>query len=82
MVRTQVQLTALLARDLKTVARNKGVSVSEMIRRCVAEHLAGESHDRSLRWERARRWGGGLRNRNGAEDVAVNHDKYLDEAYR
>ncbi|MBI4476877.1 MAG: ribbon-helix-helix protein, CopG family, partial [Acidobacteria bacterium] len=43
MVRTQIQLTEQQARRLRAQARERGVSLAEMIRRCVEKGLAEEA---------------------------------------
>jgi metal-responsive CopG/Arc/MetJ family transcriptional regulator len=77
MVRIQIQLTEEQARALKDVAAREGVSMAELIRRAV-DRIIGESDDRQQR-RRARALQG--KYRDGATDVATNHDSYLDEIY-
>ncbi len=80
-VRTQIQLTEQQARRLRALARERGVSLAEVIRRCVDAGLAGDGHDRAARYDRAARVVGRFADRRGARDLATRHDRYLDEAY-
>ena len=82
MLRTQIQLDAKYLRLLKKRAREEGVSVAEMVRRCVAQFFEKEAPDRSLLYARASSLVGAFSDREGAGDVAVNHDRYLDDAFR
>lgn len=82
MVRTQIQLTEGQARKLRKRAREQGISLAEAIRRCVDHELANSSPDLAALYKQAQKLVGVYRDREGAGDVAVNHDRYLDEAYR
>ena len=53
MVRTQIQLTEQQARRLRAEARERGVSLAEIIRRYVEKGLSGEGPDRAALYERA-----------------------------
>jgi hypothetical protein len=77
MIRTQIQLTEEQARKLKAAAAREGVSVAEVIRRSVDEHLVRVG--REDKWERARQAIGKFRS--DVPDLGRNHDKYLDDAY-
>lgn len=78
MIRTQIQLTEDQATRLKDAAAREGVSVAELIRRSVDEHLSRVSgHDR---WERARSIVGKFRSKS-PDALGRDHDRYLDEAY-
>jgi hypothetical protein len=81
MVRTQIQLTDQQARRLREQAREKGLSLAEIIRRYVEKGLAEDTLDRSARYERASRLVGRFRDRAGATDVSNRHDRYLDEVF-
>ena len=81
MVRTQIQLTEQQARRLRDQARERGVSLAEMIRRYVEKGLSEETSDRGALYERAARVVGRFRDRRGARDVSSKHDRYLDEAF-
>jgi hypothetical protein len=81
MVRTQVQLTDRQARRLRAQARDRGLSLAEVIRRCVDKGLAEEMPDRAALYERATRVVGRFHDRRGARDVSGKHDYYLDESF-
>lgn len=81
MVRTQIQLTEQQARRLRAHARERGVSLAEVIRRCVEKGLAEETPSRAALYERAARVVGRFPDRRGARDVSSRHDRYLDETY-
>ena len=65
-----------LQRELAKAAKLEGLSKSEFIRRCVAEHLAGTSHDR-LPWELGKDLFG--RTGSGRSDLAREHKKVFRE---
>jgi len=79
MIRTQIQLTEEQARKLRRAARLQGISMSEMVRRCLERGLA-ETTGRAERYARALPLAGMFRDREGASDVSERHDAYLDEA--
>ena len=81
MVRTQIQLTEQQARRLRARARERGVSLAEMIRRYVERGLSEETPDRAALYDQAARVVGRFSDRRGARDVAAKHDQYLDEAF-
>ena len=81
MVRTQIQLTEQQARRLRAEARERGVSLAEMIRRYVDRGLAEETPDRAALYGRAIRVVGKFDDRRGARDVSVEHDQYLEDAF-
>jgi hypothetical protein len=66
MVRTQIQLTEQQARRLRAQARERGLSLAEVIRRYVEKGLAAEAPDRRALYERAARLVGRFRDRRGA----------------
>lgn len=83
MIRTIVQLTEEQHRVLKELAAEYNVSVSEMVRRSV-DALAQNKPKARSREEirrRAMAWVGIARDRDGATDISINHDKYLEEIY-
>lgn len=84
MVRTQIQLTAEQHRRLKRWARQRGISLSEAIRRCVTEHLDAEQEapTRAMLVREAMQVAGSYRDPEGATDIARDHDRYLPDAYR
>ena len=81
MVRTQIQLTEQQARRLRAEARERGVSLAEIIRRYVEKGLSEEGPDRAALYERAARVVGRFRDRRGARDLSSKHDRYLAETY-
>lgn len=81
MVRTQVQLTDAQAAELRRLAAEQGTSVAELVREAVEGLLANRTkptrHELKQRALAAvGRYGSGL------ADVAVQHDRYLNEAGR
>jgi hypothetical protein len=80
MVRTQIQLTGRQARRLRAEARERRISIAEMIRRYVEKGLSEET-DRAALYDRAARLVGRFRDRRGARHVSIDHDRYLDEAF-
>jgi predicted DNA-binding protein len=81
MVRTQIQLTDQQARRLRAQARDRGLSLAEVIRRCVDKGLADEMPDRAALYDLAARVVGRFQDRQGARDVSAKHDRYLDESF-
>ena len=81
MIRTQIQLTETQARDLKALAKQRRVSMAELIRRGIDQYLRNEGLVISDEERRRRalsivgKWDSGL------TDISVNHDKYLEEIY-
>jgi hypothetical protein len=80
-VRTQIQLTERQARRLRAEARERGLSLAEIIRRYVEKGLSEESPNRAALYDRAARLVGRFRDRRGARDVSSKHDRYLHETY-
>jgi Arc/MetJ-type ribon-helix-helix transcriptional regulator len=80
MVRTQVQLPEEQLAVLRRMAAEEGVSVSELVRRGVAQLL--ESRRKPTReelWKRAERIIG--KYHSGKGDIAQRHDDYLAEDF-
>jgi hypothetical protein len=78
-VRTQIQLTERQLRRLKTLARQRGVSVAELIRRAVDQAsdtslVADEEEMRQRALEVIGKYA------DPAPDVSEQHDRYLAEA--
>lgn len=84
MVRTQIQLTEEIHSKLKRFAVERGVSMSEAVRRAVRLMLAQEDEapTQAMLVREALSVAGKYGDPEGREDVAVEHDRYLDEAYR
>ncbi|NIN72425.1 MAG: ribbon-helix-helix protein, CopG family [Gemmatimonadetes bacterium] len=83
MVRTQIQLPEDMHRRLKAWANRIGISMSEAVRRCVAERLAGERLDlgREGLVREALAVVGKYSDPAGPSRVAKDHDEHLPEAY-
>jgi hypothetical protein len=77
MVRTQIQLTEEQARKLRRRARQDGISLSEMIRRCVDRELQDQTTDRSALYRRAGLLVGAFSDREGRKNLASRHDDHL-----
>lgn len=80
MIRTQVQLTEKQAKDLKRIAASRHRSVAELIRRAVdnmikSTALVDIEERRKRAIAAAGRFGSGL------QDLSIEHDKYLIEAF-
>jgi hypothetical protein len=83
MKRTQIQLTEEQHRELKRWAGRLGISLSEAVRRCVADRLATErlgTGPASLIRE-VRAVAGKYADPAGETDVAREHDRELGEAF-
>ena len=83
MVRLQIQLEPAQHREVKRRARRQGLSVSEVIRRCVAAELAAGSRDEPD--QAARRLlavAGKYEDRGPDHRVAAGHDAILTDAFR
>lgn len=81
MVRTQIRLTEEQARRLRAASRQRGISLAEAIRRYVDQGLQRERPSRSALYARAATLVGRFRDRGAANDVAREHDRYLEDAY-
>ena len=78
MIRTQIQLTKKQSQTLKRLARQKNVSVAELIRRSVDSYIqANETLSMEEKKRRALSVIGILDS--GIPDLGENHDKYLAE---
>lgn len=76
-VRQQVQLTDGQARELREAATEYGISMAELIRRALDREIA-ERHEKDA-WARASALVG--RYHGTPPDLAINHDRYLADAY-
>lgn len=80
MKRTQIQLTKEQTEQLDEMAREQGVSRSELIRQAVDRWLDTRSASSSEeRLQRAKEAVG--RHASGENDVSSRHDEYLEEEY-
>jgi hypothetical protein len=80
MLRTQVQLTDEQVRRVRKVARREGVSLAEVVRRCVDAGLREQS--RKELYDRAAELVGALADTETSGDLSRRHDAYLEEAFR
>jgi len=80
MVRTQIQLTERQTQRLKALAKERGVSMAELIRQSVDKLL--ESSE-IVDWEERKRRALSIVGlfRSDVPDLSTNHDEYLAEAY-
>jgi hypothetical protein len=83
MIRTQIQLTEEQHRWLKRWARDRGISLSEAVRRCVEGQLAveGGGDHHSDRVRRALAVVGKYSDPEGSSTIGQDHDAVLAEAY-
>jgi hypothetical protein len=83
MVRLQIQLEPSQHRQVKRRAKGLGVSVAEVIRRCVDAQLQADgSRDPDEPARRLMAVAGKYRDTAGGRDVARRHDARLVEAFR
>jgi mRNA-degrading endonuclease RelE of RelBE toxin-antitoxin system len=88
MVRMMVQLTEEQVRALKTLAKSRKTPIARLVRESVAVYVASAVKDPE-RLKKKRRALAGLQKIKKAKfrdverkkDLAINHDKYLDEVY-
>lgn len=78
MIRTQVSFDESQYEALKDRARERGVSMSALVREAVTDKLADPDRERLNRLARSAI--GILRGPPG-ERIGADHDRYLDEAY-
>jgi len=83
MVRMQIQLSELQRRDLEAWARERGISLSEAVRRCVDGRLRREAvaPPREERVRAALAVCGKYRDPGGDTHVATRHDRHLADAF-
>lgn len=84
MVRTQVQFPPEQHQRLKRWAQQRGISLAEAVRRCVAEHLAADAAapTRAALVREALTAAGTYRDPDNKDHIARNHDEHLARAYR
>ena len=84
MIRTQIQLTEEQHRWLKRWAKDRGISLSEAVRRSVDQLAAEEMTEerRSHRVRKALSVLGKYSDPAGASTIGRDHDTYLADAYR
>lgn len=84
MIRTQIQFTEEQHRALKRWARERDISLSEAVRRCVADRLSREGTAAARRADRVREAQaivGKYTDPSGPSTVARDHDDHLADAY-
>ena len=83
MMRIQIQLTADQRRQLGRWAKQRGISLAEAVRRCVAAHLAGEEErpSREALVRSALAVVGKYDDPAGSSRIASEHDERLAEIY-
>ncbi|MFQ5550050.1 MAG: CopG family transcriptional regulator [Gemmatimonadales bacterium] len=84
MVRTQIQLTREQHKALKSWARERGISLAEAVRRCVAERMSRDNPAATSRADRVREAltvVGKYTDASGATTIARDHDDHLADAY-
>lgn len=88
MVRTMVQLTEEQVKALKKLAKARKTSMSHLVRESVAMYVSASASKTVLEEKRRRALEGlekirkaKFKDSEGKTDVAINHDKYLDEIY-
>jgi predicted transcriptional regulator len=81
MLRTQIQLTPEQAAELKALAAERSTSVADLIRQAV-NHLLRESLVVSREERQQRALAAAGRFHSGCTDLALEHDRYLAEAYQ
>jgi len=84
MIRTQIQLPPDQHRALKRWATDRGISLAEAVRRCVASQLERDeaSGGRPARVREALSVIGRYQDPEGPSHVAKDHDDHLADAYR
>ena len=84
MVRTQIQLSEEQHRQLRRWANRLGISLSEAVRRCVADRLAAERVElgREELVREALPVVGKYADPKGTSRLARDHDEHLPEAYQ
>ncbi len=81
MIRTQIQLTETQYRELRRLAAETGASMAEIIRRALDRTLSGSARSRRDLYRQAAGIVGAFPDPQKADDIAGEHDAYLDEAF-
>ena len=80
MVKTQVQLTKEQYAVLKELSHKNRESIATLIRKAVEQFLSNRKSDRASLYRKALSVVG--KYEAGTGDIAREHDRYLEEAYR
>lgn len=82
MIQTKIQLDPRQETALRRFAKDRNISLSEAVRRCIDKALpAEESVDLKSKYERAASIIGAFSDAAGATDLSSHHDDYLDGAF-
>jgi hypothetical protein len=81
MVRTRIQLTERQSRAIRAKAREQGLSIAEVIRRCVDTALKAEEPRREALYSRAARLAGRFPDRKGGRDLSRRHDDSVEDLF-
>ncbi len=82
MIRTHIQLNQQQERALRRFAGAENISLSEAVRRCIDKALiSNDVADLQSKYERAASLIGAFSDSEGADDLSLNHDDYLDGAF-
>ena len=81
MLRTQIQLHADDHAALKRFAADRGISLSEAVRRAVRLLLERQAPTRDVLVREALSVAGRYGDPDALDDVATDHDRHLDEAF-
>lgn len=79
MVRTQIQLTDEQARRLRELSLSSNESVASLIRNAIDRFLITGKPNRAAQYRQALSLAG--KYETGQPDMAIEHDRYLEEAY-
>ena len=79
MVRTQIQLTEEQAQKLRELSAAGRESIAALIRKAVDQFIVSGNPDRSALYRQAESVIG--KYKSGTDDISVNHDRYLEEAF-
>ena len=79
MVRTQIQLTEEQAQKLKELSLSSNESMASLIRHAIDRFLATGKPNRAMLYRQALELTG--KYKAPQPDTAVNHDRYLEEAF-
>ena len=81
MIRTQIQLTENQLRRVKRLSRQRNVSIAEVLRSFVDQGVSAEAPQRDVAYQRARQVIGRFPDKEGARDLAREHDRHLEGAF-
>ncbi len=82
MIRTQIQLEPHQASRIKQYSNAEGISMAEAIRRLVEIALPEEVSNKKDLYRRASTIVGFLASPDGETDLSINHDDYLEDAFK